>query len=498
MRLAKVESLREEIEILSQNHERDLDRKDAIIQMLDRDLEEAEEQIQMACRAHLDQVDRILSIHDSRLMRLETFYNDEVNRIVSDFQKEKEKIELNHQATKYEMEKVMAQMDKHENERDIEMKQEHDTAIEEIKNRSLDAKNVLRITLDGQIEDLKNSFERAHENYLSTTDTRTTDFKYLTRKDQELSKEIELKIRKIERLTNDLKYWRIKITQSARENNERNSLLLKEKQIVHSHYHKLKNKMNKFRKGQYERLLKLTMDSEATRNFLQDKETQATRILSLIEVCRKKETEAEKILPFHVSSIEGSVEDDVKMQISLQKQLEKSNADSNNDETNKEETNKAVSFSDSKEEDIDEEIGFSPLPYQATVWTNPHHFNNTANLGGASNKNTDTAANATKLVHPDKHIDHFLTKYNKVLYEKLVMESEKKQISHENEMLQQLIQSYKEGTTINTEIMNKINTVMVVNGRVNVDLTTQNPKGNQNKVSLDGGMIIRNNHAAAG
>ena len=34
MRLAKVENLRKEIEILSQNHERDVDRKDAIIQML--------------------------------------------------------------------------------------------------------------------------------------------------------------------------------------------------------------------------------------------------------------------------------------------------------------------------------------------------------------------------------------------------------------------------------------------------------------------------------
>lgn len=35
-----MESLRKDIEILSQNHERDVDRKDAIIQMLDRDLEE--------------------------------------------------------------------------------------------------------------------------------------------------------------------------------------------------------------------------------------------------------------------------------------------------------------------------------------------------------------------------------------------------------------------------------------------------------------------------
>ena len=41
----QVESLRKDIEILSQNHERDVDRKDAIIQMLDRDLEEVRKYI---------------------------------------------------------------------------------------------------------------------------------------------------------------------------------------------------------------------------------------------------------------------------------------------------------------------------------------------------------------------------------------------------------------------------------------------------------------------
>lgn len=34
MRLSKVESLRKDIEVISQNHERDVDRKDAIIQVL--------------------------------------------------------------------------------------------------------------------------------------------------------------------------------------------------------------------------------------------------------------------------------------------------------------------------------------------------------------------------------------------------------------------------------------------------------------------------------
>ena len=87
MRLAKVESLRKDIEVISQNHERDVDRKDAIIQvcgkflvprpacmrfvgsqlvsgeqMLDRDVEEAEEQYQMALRAHLQNIDTLIDL----------------------------------------------------------------------------------------------------------------------------------------------------------------------------------------------------------------------------------------------------------------------------------------------------------------------------------------------------------------------------------------------------------------------------------------------------
>ena len=50
MRLVKVEDLRKDIEVVSQNHEREVDRKDAIIQVLDRDLEDSEQQYQTALR----------------------------------------------------------------------------------------------------------------------------------------------------------------------------------------------------------------------------------------------------------------------------------------------------------------------------------------------------------------------------------------------------------------------------------------------------------------
>ena len=71
MRLVKVEDLRKEIEVISQSHEREVDRKDAIIQVLDRDLEDSEEQYQMALRAHLVMVDRLIDLHNARLMGIE-------------------------------------------------------------------------------------------------------------------------------------------------------------------------------------------------------------------------------------------------------------------------------------------------------------------------------------------------------------------------------------------------------------------------------------------
>lgn len=85
MRLAKTESLKKDIEILSQNHERDVDRKDAILQMLDRDLEEAEDQYQMAYRTHLVNVDTLIKLHDTRLYTLERAFQQELKTLQNDF-----------------------------------------------------------------------------------------------------------------------------------------------------------------------------------------------------------------------------------------------------------------------------------------------------------------------------------------------------------------------------------------------------------------------------
>ena len=54
--------MKKDIEILSQTFERIIDRKEAIIKSLVKDIEEAEEQYEMALRSHLQNQDNLIGM----------------------------------------------------------------------------------------------------------------------------------------------------------------------------------------------------------------------------------------------------------------------------------------------------------------------------------------------------------------------------------------------------------------------------------------------------
>lgn len=139
MRIAKAEALKKDIEILSQNHERDIDRKDAILQMFDRcvcfldiafsssycfinllfrDLEEAEDQYQMALRTHLINLDTLIKLHDSRLYALERNFHSELKTLQADFNKEKDAMLNKFKNEKKELAAIIDAIEQEEEGRD--------------------------------------------------------------------------------------------------------------------------------------------------------------------------------------------------------------------------------------------------------------------------------------------------------------------------------------------------------------------------------------------
>eukprot|EP01029_Cantina_marsupialis_P001879 TRINITY_DN116_c4_g1_i1.p1 TRINITY_DN116_c4_g1~~TRINITY_DN116_c4_g1_i1.p1 ORF type:complete len:503 (-),score=175.67 TRINITY_DN116_c4_g1_i1:227-1735(-) len=310
MRTAKVQELRELIEIMSQTHERDVDRKDAIIQMLDRDLEQGAEQYRAALRAHLGHIDNLLAVQDERLLELESSFLQEVETMMREHEEEMEEIRTNHQdEVQYQQDIIKTLKEKFEEQMN-ETRQEFEQLREEVKNRDLEDVNVLRITLDAQIEELERHFETGHLNYLQNTDQRTQDFKHFTRKDQELSKEIDIKIRQIERLQNDLTHWKAKIKQNSEESETRNRDLQAEKDMITAHFQSLKDKMRKFREEQDRKLKALARNADNCKRKLHGDIELASKIITKSELNRKYETEREQIIPFLPMGKEHDEEDE--------------------------------------------------------------------------------------------------------------------------------------------------------------------------------------------
>lgn len=221
----------------------------------------------MALRTHLVNLDTLIKLHDSRLYALERNFQSELKTIQQDFLNEKEIMIAKFGREKRELQAIIDQIEQEEDMRNNEAKHAFEQLREEIRNKNLEEINMLRISLDAQIEELEQHFETAHLNYLQQTAQRTHDFKELTQNDQKLSGEIEKKRKKIDNLQvrkhywvdsspnfivfslfqTTIQHWRAKMRQLTRETEERNRLLLDEKHSIQRHYQQLKQRIKIYR-----------------------------------------------------------------------------------------------------------------------------------------------------------------------------------------------------------------------------------------------------------
>merc|ERR1712136_254617 len=152
-----------------------------------------------------------------------------------------------------------------------------------------------------KIEDTKGRCRERLQTYQNQTGNNFQNYKDLLEKDADLSKKVERRIRQVERRTESIQHWKQKIAQNKQECEERNAQLKMEKKNMEKHYQELKEKMNAFRSDQRKRLADLTRNARNCMQSLKEQLVLAEKILKTAELCRKFETEREKVLPFYLS-----------------------------------------------------------------------------------------------------------------------------------------------------------------------------------------------------
>ena len=172
---AKTKELKKDAEVLSQTFERMVDQKDAIIQSLAKDLEEAEEQYQVALRAHQQNVDSLIGtlpiskysglcynfiiivtdFQAKRTAKLERDYREELDMLQREFDVERQALLQckkcilsyscmcncrqamisKHESEGKDLSDVLYAMELRYTEREAEARQEFQSLMDELKNK---------------------------------------------------------------------------------------------------------------------------------------------------------------------------------------------------------------------------------------------------------------------------------------------------------------------------------------------------------------------------
>ncbi|MBN3275392.1 DRC2 protein, partial [Polyodon spathula] len=194
-------------------------------------------------------------------------------------------------------------MEQNYSEQENNVKQDFNSVRDEIKNKNIEEKHALRIQLEGRVEELWRHFQQALRSYNEATEERKSAFEALRGRDEKSAKEIEMQMKKIQKLQDSIALVRSRLGSNARESEKQNRRLQEEKEAIQGHFHTIKTQMNRARARERGQLAKLTLHSNTAIKKLQQLIEKGEYVLRLTEMCRKLETEEEKVLPFYSSSL---------------------------------------------------------------------------------------------------------------------------------------------------------------------------------------------------
>ena len=133
MRIAKIDEIRKYLTLYMQIFERDLDDKDAILQMLDRDISEAEDHYNIALTNHFIHIRQLINLQESRVKGLFREFEKDVNELENEFNTEFDEIKKQFEQEQNEILKMLHNITETYNKKIAKLNQD----FQELKNSQI-------------------------------------------------------------------------------------------------------------------------------------------------------------------------------------------------------------------------------------------------------------------------------------------------------------------------------------------------------------------------
>nr|CAG4711528.1 unnamed protein product [Naegleria fowleri] len=298
MRESKLKELKETIQIQAQDHDRLVDRKNATIQLMYRELDESEEQYRSALRTHMQHIEELLQLQDQRLTILHQEFNNDLYLLKKEYEEEMEELRIKHEEEMKEWAEITKEMEKREEKTNELMEMDFVQTKEKVKNRYQEELIQMVGNMNDKIEEYRRITKQENNDHYESMNQKYKDYIILRERDSSYIEIIKNQTYQIKMKEEALAHWKAKWLNNLRECEDRNNKLIKEKDQLSQHFKELKKKMNAFRESEKKRLTELVKMSKETIDSLNEKLEKASRILKLSEVNRRYETERERLIPF--------------------------------------------------------------------------------------------------------------------------------------------------------------------------------------------------------
>ena len=427
MRSAKSKELREAATIMAQTHARTMDRKNALLHSLEREVDDAETQRRRAAASHIARVDALLTLHLRRANETSDFFATDARAIADAFENEEREIKTNHARHRRDMLDVLDAMEKAHESSFVTRRAQFETAREEIKSRNAEEFENAKNALEATVRLCEKACEEAHKAYVTGTDTRAASFERLTEQDSQSAKTIESRMRDLARLARRVRAVKGVLESQSREWRLKNKALRKEKDVIRDHSLALAAETKKFRLEAEKKLKQLLLGSNGASRALDAKLLEAEKILKLAAAARRLETERERVVPF----------------------LEE---DDDAFETEEEETEE-----DKKRAELEDRIG-ARTPFATSVMS--------LQLSEDERLSTGALDARGRSVDDTKYLERFFKRLNKAYLDERALSNERERLRSENNDLRAIVAGYLDGVTVtDTTTRDPNNPLFVVNER---------------------------------
>ncbi|XP_059619803.1 dynein regulatory complex subunit 2 [Phlebotomus argentipes] len=299
LRQLKCEELKEEIKCVEVFCGDSIEHKNQVIRRLLCDLDESEELYATMLHAHVENIERIITLHSERLKFWHEWYVTEKQSMLGRFHGQMTRYRVRKDAAQEDLECICFALE-------TEIGADEQSAAEEHTKRTDDLRNTMTIRLEEVTKDceqametLWSDFQQVLNNYLSYTQDFHDEYLDLKRRDEEDTKLIQAHYFEVARNTEIIAELRFQLAAAREERDFTVSQLERFRGKLQQRYENSKGALVMGAKEDKERIRRLVVSSSSAIRKLEGSVKKGNVLLQLVGICSKLETEREKVVPFN-------------------------------------------------------------------------------------------------------------------------------------------------------------------------------------------------------